>query len=227
MRIFIVNAFTNGSFSGNPAAYIPLTEWLPDHILQALAEQNNLSETVFTVPKDSKEEFHIRWFTPTVEVKLCGHATLACAHILFSLYDQFDDTIKFNSKSGPISVSRSGTLLTLNFPTDLIQVSQSEIDFKSIFGIKPIEVYEGRDDFLLIFEHADQVLNMCPDFSTLAKINTRGAIVTAPGIEGYDFISRGFFPAAGINEDPATGSAQTTLSPYWAKRLNKNLAISS
>ena len=221
-KIYVVNAFTNGSFSGNPAAYIPLTEWLPDATLQALAEQNNLSETVFTVPEKNKGNYHIRWFTPTIEVRLCGHATLACAHVLFTEYSHHGSDIKFNSKSGSISVSKSDALLTLNFPTDRIEKLVIDLDFKEVLGVDPTETYRGKDDILLIYERADDVINMKPNFMKVAELNTRGIIVTAPGPDPYDFISRGFFPAAGINEDPATGSAHTTLSPYWAYRLNKN-----
>ena len=221
-KIFVVNAFTSDSFSGNPAAYIPLTEWLPDATLQALAEQNNLSETVFTVPEKNGDNYHIRWFTPTIEVKLCGHATLACAYVLFNVYGHLGSAVKFNSKSGPISVSKSGSLLTLDFPTDQIEKLDINLDYKGMLGVDPIETYRGNDDLLLIYDHADDVINMKPNFMKVAELNTRGIIVTAPGPDPYDFISRGFFPAAGINEDPATGSAHTTLSPYWAYRLNKN-----
>jgi len=221
-KIFVANAFTSGSFSGNPAAYIPLTEWLPDATLQALAEQNNLSETVFTVREKKGDNYHIRWFTPTVEVKLCGHATLACAYVLFNEYGHLGSVVNFNSKSGPISVSKSDSLLTLDFPTDQIEKFEINLDYKGMLGADPIETYRGKDDLLLIYERADDVINMKPNFIKLAEVKTRGIIVTAPGPNPYDFISRGFFPASGINEDPATGSAHTTLSPYWAQRLNKN-----
>lgn len=221
LKIFVVNAFTNGSFSGNPAAFIPLAEWLPDTTLQALAEQNNLSETVFTVPDKKADKYHIRWFTPSIEVKLCGHATLACAHILFTDYGHHETEVKFNSKSGPISVSKSGSLLTLDFPTDHIDKLEIDIDFNAILGMAPVEAFRGNDDILLIYDHADDVVNLRPNYGSLAQVNSRGVIVTAPGYDQYDFVSRGFFPAAGINEDPATGSAHTTLAPYWAKRLNK------
>jgi len=221
-KIFVINAFTKGSFSGNPAAYIPLTGWLPDATLQALAEQNNLSETVFTIPEKKDEDYHIRWFTPSTEVRLCGHATLACAHVLFTEYGHRGSSIKFNSMSGPISVSKSETLLTLNFPTDHIEKLEIDLDYEDILGVDPIETYRGNDDILLIYRHADDIINMKPNFMKLAQVITRGVIVTAPGPDPYDFISRGFFPAVGINEDPATGSAHPTLCPYGARRLNKN-----
>lgn len=225
LKIFVVNAFTNGSFSGNPAAFIPLTKWLPNTTLQALAEQNNLSETVFTVPEKKGDGYQIRWFTPSIEVKLCGHATLACAHILFTVYGNHENLIKFNSKSGPISVSKSASLLTLDFPTDQIDKLETAINFKAILGINPVEAYRGNDDILLIYGHYDDVISMRPNYMLLAEVDSRGVIVTAPGYDQYDFISRGFFPAAGINEDPATGSAHTTLAPYWAQRLHKKHLI--
>ena len=224
-KIFVVNAFTNGSFSGNPAAFIPLTEWLPYSTLQALAEQNNLSETVFTVPEKKGNKYEIRWFTPSIEVKLCGHATLACAHILFTIHGHHGNVVKFNSKSGPISVSKSDSILTLDFPTDHIDKLETDIDFRAMLGESPAEIYRGNDDILLIYDHYDDVISMRPNYMLLAELNSRGVIVTAPGYDHYDFISRGFYPAAGINEDPATGSAHTTLAPYWAQRLHQKHLI--
>ena len=226
LKIFIVNAFTNGSFSGNPAAYIPLHEWLPDATLQALAEQNNLSETVFTVPEKKSGDYQIRWFTPAIEVRLCGHATLACAHILFELLNHDGNMIKFSSKSGPISVAQSGSMLTLDFPSDKIEPLRTDLDFEAMLGTNPVEAYRGNDDLLLIYDRSEDVLNMHPDFEKLAQIDSRGVIVSARAQEQYDFISRAFYPAAGINEDPATGSAHTTLVPYWAQRMDKNSLIS-
>lgn len=219
LNIFQVDAFARGPFSGNPAAVIPLEEWLADEMLQSIAEENNLSETAYFVESDGK--YHIRWFTPAVEVKLCGHATLASAHVIFSHLGYQGDQIVFQSKSGELSVSRSDESYALNFPTDKYeQMEPIELISKAL-GSMPIEWYKGRDDHMLIFENEDQIIQMSPDFSLLAKSGGRGCLVTAPGKGEFDFVSRGFFPQSGINEDPATGSAHTTMTPYWSQRLNK------
>jgi len=220
-NVYVVNAFTRGPFSGNPAAYVPLSLWLPDSKLQTIAEQHNLSETVFTIPAEADGHYHIRWFTPTVEVDLCGHATLAAGHILFEELGVKNDQIQFYSKSGPLSIHRNQSQLTLNFPTDQIKEIELNIDFVNIFGVKPEVTYKGKNDLLLIYKEERDIISMKPNYISMSEISVRGVIVSAPSKE-YDFISRGFFPASGIDEGPATGSAHTTLTPYWSKHLQKS-----
>ena len=221
-KIYIANAFTKGAFTGNPAAYIPLQEWPSDKVLQALAQQNNLSETAFTVPHD-QEDFEIRWFTPTTEVTLCGHATLACAFIQFEILHIDSTVISFASRSGRLTVTMKDHLYELNFPSDQIALNENiMIEYGSIFGTTPAEVYKGRDDLLLIYDSPQVIREMRPDFNAMHKIKMRGVIVSAADDGDYDFVSRAFYPQSGIDEDPATGSAHTTLTPYWSQRLGKS-----
>jgi len=220
LDIYQVDAFSKGPFTGNPAAVVPLKEWLPDQLMQQIAAENNLAETAFY--KEEGNGFHIRWFTPTVEVALCGHATLATGSVLFNELGYSGDVINFNCKSGAISVSRSGDLFTLDFPTDeLIPVENPLTDLKKAIGISPSEVYEGRDDLLCIINSQKELEKLSPNFTEIAKVEKRGVIVSAKGDDEFDFVSRCLFPQSGIDEDPATGSAHTTLTPYWSKRLNK------
>ncbi len=216
--IFQLDAFTSRRFSGNPAAVCPLDEWLTDKLMQNIAAENNLSETAFFIK--SKESFQIRWFTPVTEVNLCGHATLATAAVIFEKLNYKLDTILFESKSGMLTVKREGDLYVLNFPTDKISVSDPPDELVEALGERPDECYNGREDFLLVYDSEDKVAALKPDFSKLSEVGSRGIIVTAPA-SGYDFVSRFFAPATGINEDPVTGSAHTTLTPYWSKRLKK------
>lgn len=218
MLIFQVDAFTSNVFSGNPAAVCPLDSWLPDRILQQIAAENNLSETAFFVARP--EGFFIRWFTPLTEVDLCGHATLASAHVLFEHLQYPGSTIPFDSSSGPLKVTKSGRQLTLDFPTDTLQPVKLTEQMRAAFN-KPIsQAFTGRSDFLLLFESEADIAALEPDFVTLKATGSRGVICTAPG-EQVDFVSRFFAPGVGINEDPVTGSAHTTLTPFWAERLNK------
>ena len=219
LDIYQIDAFARGPFSGNPAAVVPLNEWLTDETLQSIAEENNLSETAYFIKTD--EGYHIRWFTPLIEVNLCGHATLASAHVIFKHLGHQEDEIVFHSKSGKLSVKKAGEGYTLNFPTDKYIKIDPIKDITTALGDSPMEWYKGRDDIMLIFESQDQIENMNPDFGALAKLEGRGYLVTAKGKDEFDFVSRGFFPRAGVNEDPATGSAHTTLTPYWSKRLNQ------
>ncbi len=218
--IYTVNAFSNKSFSGNPAAYCPLDKWLKDEDLQKIAEQNNLSETVFTVPMSDDHDYHIRWFTPQTEVRLCGHATLASAFVLFEKLGHTKSDIIYHSKSGRISVKAINELYQLNFPTDnLVEIDITNTMSKP-FNFKPIKALRGTDDLLLIFNNEQEIKNIKPNFEQLSDLKTRGVIVSAKGSD-HDFVSRCFYPAVGINEDPATGSAHTTLTPYWSNTLNK------
>ena len=219
LDIYQVDAFAKGPFSGNPAAVVPLDDWLPDETLQSIAEENNLSETAYIVKTDSG--YHIRWFTPSVEVRLCGHATLASAHVIFTHLGNQEDNLDFQSKSGKLSVARSGENYALNFPTDNYELIEPIELITTAMGRAPSEWYKGSDDLMLVYESEVQIKDLNPDFSLLRKSQGRGCLVTAQGDGEFDFVSRGFFPQSGINEDPATGSAHTTLTPYWSKRLGK------
>lgn len=219
-KIYQVDAFTDKVFSGNPAAVCPLNEWLNDDILQKIAMENNLAETAFYVKQGT--QYHIRWFTPTVEVDLCGHATLAAAFVLFNFEQYKGDTIEFYSpRSGLLTVSKQGEYLTLNFPTDIYERIEPFKQLTDGFNFEPIEVFKGKTDYMLVFESEDQIIDMLPDFDAISKLKARGVIITSKGIN-VDFVSRFFGPQSGINEDPVTGSAHTTLTPYWAKKLGKN-----
>lgn len=217
--LYQVDAFTDQLFRGNPAAVCPLTEWLPDQLMQQIAAENNLAETAFFVPFDSG--YKIRWFTPAVEVDLCGHATLATAFVLFYCLNYNSDSIKFFSdRSGELKVTHKEGLLNLDFPSDKIQHENIEDDIFSCLGVSPQVVFRGKSDFMAVFENEKQIISLLPDFSKIAALKARGLIVTAPGTE-VDFVSRFFAPQSGIDEDPVTGSAHTTLIPYWSKRLGK------
>lgn len=220
-KIYQVDAFTDKVFSGNPAAVCPLEKWLSDDIMQKIAMENNLAETAFCV-KD-RDRYIIRWFTPAVEVDLCGHATLATAYVLFNILNHPGDSIYFESpRSGKLTVTRNKDLLTLNFPTDTIEKIELSDDISAGFSIKPVAAYKGKSDYMLIYGNESQVRTLIPDFRLIAKLGDRGVIVTAKG-DKCDFVSRFFAPQAGINEDPVTGSAHTTLTPYWAGVLKKNV----
>ncbi|MHA8094403.1 PhzF family phenazine biosynthesis protein [Aquirufa lenticrescens] len=217
--IYQVDAFTNERFKGNPAAVCPLDTWLPDAVMQNIAAENNLAETAFIVPAGN--EYEIRWFTPTVEVDLCGHATLASAYVLFNELGFAGDPINFIShRTGPLSVTKIGAILALNFPVDTL----SELPLKPAFAIglsqAPVKVFKGKTDYLFVYNSEAEIVALQPDFEALKAQPVRGIIVTAPG-EKTDFVSRFFGPACGVNEDPVTGSAHTTLTPYWASVLGK------
>lgn len=217
--IYQADAFTDQLFGGNPAAVCPLKEWLPEATMQQLAAENNLAETAFFIPKG--DDYGLRWFTPELEIDLCGHATLATAHIIFTQLGEQRDTILFHTeKAGILSVSRNGDLYTLDFPSRVPEPSGLPEGLLAALGCKqPKEVLKSRD-YMLVFENEAEIVAMEPDFSALAKIPIMGIIVTAPG-ENSDFVSRFFIPSAGINEDPVTGSAHCNLIPYWAEKLNK------
>ena len=220
LRIYQVDAFTDKVFSGNPAAVCPLDIWLDDNLMQKIAMENNLAETAFYVK--SGNEYQIRWFTPTVEVNLCGHATLAAAFVLFNFENHTESEIRFLSyRSGELIVTKHGDSLTLNFPSDIVEPVELTRELTAGFNLKPVEAYKGKTDYLLVFEHESQIKELVPEIDLIAKIAARGIIVTAPG-DTADFVSRFFAPQSGINEDPVTGSAHTTLTPFWSKRLGKN-----
>jgi len=217
LDIYQADAFTGKLFEGNPAAVCPLNQWLPDTILQNIALENNLSETAFFVKEEGG--YRLRWFTPKTEVDLCGHATLASAHILFDHLDFVGPEIVFHSNSGPLRVRRREELLVMNFPATLGEKVEPPADLMEAIGISSDEVYRA-DDYMIVLEGKEQVAGLAPDFFSLGKVNTRGIIATAPG-KDFDFVSRFFAPAVGINEDPVTGSAHTMLTPYWAQKLGK------
>lgn len=219
LKSYQVDAFTDKIFSGNPAAVCPLESWLPDSVMQNIALENNLAETAFYVKQGN--EYLIRWFTPTVEVDLCGHATLATAHVLYQHEGYSGDEIIFNSpRSGVLKVYRNENLLTLDFPTDTLSKIQWFNEMNAGFNLIPLEGYKGKTDYLLVFENEEQIKNIQPNYPVIATWKVRGVIVTAKGKE-VDFVSRFFAPQSGVNEDPVTGSAHTTLTPYWAEKLGK------
>lgn len=220
LQIYQVDAFTKKVFGGNPAAVCPLDEWINDEQMQKIAMENNLAETAFFVQK--KEHYEIRWFTPAVEVDLCGHATLAAAHVLFNHLHHEGHTIRFIShRSGELIVTKTSDQLTLNFPTDVYEQIATPVFISSCFQAEPIEAYKGKTDFMFVFKNETEVKNIKPDFQRINSLGGRGAIVTAPG-DSVDFVSRFFAPQSGIDEDPVTGSAHTTLIPYWSKKLEKD-----
>jgi PhzF family phenazine biosynthesis protein len=216
--IYKLDSFTSEVFSGNPAAVCPLSQWLTDRQMQSIAKENNLSETAFIV--ETQDGFHIRWFTPAVEVDLCGHATLATAAVIFEKLNYAKDTLVFNSRSGKLRVLRNKNNYTLDFPTDRIAPASLPENFPALLGFTPVEVWKGKEDFLLLAASEKEVGEIRPDFAGLRSTTGRGIIVTARGTT-TDFVSRFFAPAAGIDEDPVTGSAHTTLMPFWSQKLGK------
>jgi len=217
--IYQVDAFTLEVFQGNPAAVCILDQWPEEVQMQQVANENNLSETAFAVPVG--ECYEIRWFTPEMEVELCGHATLATAHVLFNHLEHPGDHICFDSlHSGRLTVKRSGDLLTLDFPADKLEEMVVPELIVTALLTPPLKAFRGKTDFMFVFASESEIASMEPDFGLLAQVGGRGVIVTAPGND-VDFVSRFFAPQTGINEDPVTGSAHTSLTPYWAKVLGK------
>ncbi len=218
LKLYQVDAFAEKLFSGNPAGVCPLEQWLPDDLMQNIAMENNLAETSFFVKEGDK--YHIRWFTPLVEVDLCGHATLATSHVIFNYTGYGKDKIHFISRSGDLFVRKTGEIIILNFPTDKFERSETPIALVEGLGIAPLETYKGLTDFMLVYKDQEQIEKMQPDLRLLSRAISRGVIVTAKGND-CDFVSRFFAPRAGIDEDPVTGSAHTTMIPYWHKKLGK------
>lgn len=219
IQVYQVDAFSDHIFGGNPAAVVPLDEWLPDDVMQNIARENNLSETAFFVPEGAG--YRIRWFTPTVEVNLCGHATLSAAHVLFTHLAFRGDVIRFSSVSGDLSVGRKGDVYLLDFPADVPQPVQAETLLLNCFDRPPSEIFKGKADYLMVFEDQDYVRNVLPNLEAIETLDAEGVIITAPGTDDSDFVSRFFAPQLGIPEDPVTGSAHTLLVPYWSHRLGK------
>ena len=218
LTLYQIDAFTDKIFQGNPAAVCPLKEWLEDSILLSIAQENNLAETAFYVKKDNS--FHIRWFTPKTEVKLCGHATLATAYVLFNILGYPENKIKFISASGNLGVNKDGEWLILDFPSNPPTICDLPAEINQAFHTTPIECLQS-EDYLIVFNKEEEIANAYPDLEKLKKLDKRGFIITAPSSH-YDFVSRFFAPGLGIPEDPVTGSAHTELTPYWSQKLGKN-----
>jgi PhzF family phenazine biosynthesis protein len=213
-----VDAFSDRPFSGNPAMVYRLDSWLDDELMQKIAAEHNLAETAFLVHEGAV--WHIRWFTPTTEVPLCGHATLASAYVLFEIDKEPVERLDFICKSGPLSVSREGERLWLDFPAIMPTEVDVTLDIERALGVKAVDVL-GSKELFVVLESEQAVLDCQPDMVALAKLPWLGAIVTAKGSK-HDFVSRYFAPAIGINEDPVTGSTHCSLIPYWAERLSKS-----
>jgi PhzF family phenazine biosynthesis protein len=217
LRQFQVDAFASRIFEGNPAAVCPLDAWLDDEVLQAIAEENNLSETAFFVPNG--KGFHLRWFTPLKEVDLCGHATLASAHVIFEALGFAEQVIEFETRSGTLVVERREGLLAMNFPSVPPKPCALPAALTEGLGSQPVEVL-AANDYIAVFDTEAVVRSIAPDFAKLRELGLRGVCVTAPGLD-VDFVSRFFAPKFGISEDSVTGSAHCELTPYWASKLGK------
>ncbi|MEO1052938.1 MAG: PhzF family phenazine biosynthesis protein [Bacteroidota bacterium] len=218
-KLFQVDAFTDQLFEGNPAAVCPLDEWLPSPLMQQIAAENNLAETAFFVPQG--EDFSLKWFTPVAEVDLCGHATLASAHVLYHHLGYDRDQIKFDSNSGELLVKKKDYHYVLDFPS-LAFAPVNDLSLLShALGVAVKEAYKAVDDYMIVFDSEEQVISYTPNFNDIATLEARGVIITAKS-EKVDFVSRFFGPRVGVNEDPVTGSAHTKLVPYWSDILGKD-----
>ena len=218
LEIYQVDAFAKEVFKGNPAAVCPLEEWIDAELMQKIALENNLSETAFFVKND--DIYEIRWFTPTFEIDLCGHATLASAFVIFEYLKAEESLVKFQShKSGELKVEKNGDVLTLDFPSRPVAKCDAPAGLIEAVGKSPKEIFKARDYFL-VYENEQEILDIAPNFSKLLEIDAHGFIVTAKG-ENSDFVSRFFAPEVGVFEDPVTGSAHCNLIPFWAERLGK------
>lgn len=218
LKIYQIDAFTSEIFKGNPAAVCPLLEWLPDSVMQEIAAENNLSETAFYVP--DSDGFHIRWFTPTVEVDLCGHATLAAAHVLFEHEKYPKDEIIFTCHVGKLFVLKSNGRIHLNFPSSPLEEVGIPTKLENALDKSPIAYFAKGKFGMAVFEKENDIAACTVDFLTLKEVNESIIIITAKA-DTVDFVSRVFGPKVGINEDPVTGAAHTRLIPYWSKKLNK------
>ncbi|MBK4991580.1 PhzF family phenazine biosynthesis protein [Pseudomonas sp. S36] len=219
LEIFQVDAFSAEPFGGNPAAVIPLEHWLPDQVLQRIAEENNLSETAYFVRNG--EGFDLRWFTPTVEVDLCGHATLASAYVLFEQLGEPAQVLRFNTRSGELRVTRGDDgLLAMDFPAKQPAAAEMPAGLLEALGLHQALALYRSDDYVVVIEDPLLLDALQPDFVALSRYDVRGIAVTAAG-RGFDFVTRWFGPRVGVNEDPVTGSAHTSLAPIWAERLGK------
>jgi predicted PhzF superfamily epimerase YddE/YHI9 len=217
LPIYQVDAFSRDVFGGNPAAVVICPDWLPDATLQAIAAENNLAETAFVVAEG--ERFGIRWFTPTVEVPLCGHATLASAHVLLANGYARSEPLEFRCADGSLRVSRDGERLALDFPAFPATCLPDDPAVGAALGGTPCELHESRG-ILAVFASEAEVRALRPDFAAVARLHERAVIATAPGSDA-DFVSRFFAPQLGVSEDPVTGSAHCSLIPFWSRRLGR------
>jgi PhzF family phenazine biosynthesis protein len=215
--LYHIDAFSSRVFSGNPAGVCPLETWLEDSEMQNIAAENNLPETAFFVKNG--DVYDLRWFTPTVEVDLCGHATLASAFVIINYMDPSTPEVVFSTRSGELRVKKENNLFVMDFPSQPPVPCDAPGDLVAGLDIKPKEVLKS-EDYLVVLEDEEDVRNLVPDFERLKRVDLRGIIVTAPGSDA-DFVSRFFGPRVGINEDPVTGSSHCTLIPYWSKRLGR------
>jgi PhzF family phenazine biosynthesis protein len=221
-KLYQIDAFASKVFEGNPAAVCPLETWLDETTMQRIAMENDLSETAFFVK--AGDHYAIRWFTPTHEVDLCGHATLASAYVIFEYLDPTSVKIVFDSKSGPLQVSKEAEMLTMEFPVLPIERCDSPPEISAAFSPKAIEVFKGMD-YIVVFDDDVDLTTVTPDLEILKRLDLRGVCITTRD-QHYDFVSRFFAPNYGIDEDSVTGSAYTQLMPYWAKRLGRTTLTS-
>jgi PhzF family phenazine biosynthesis protein len=222
MRIplYQIDAFTSQRFSGNPAAVCPLQEWLPDATMQAIAAENNLAETAFLVPRG--DGYLLRWFTPVVEIELCGHATLASGYVVTRILAPERRSVIFDTpRAGRLEVTRDGELLVMDFPAWPVEVGTADPHLIAALGLPPTESHVARGRTLAVYDRAEEVAALRPDFAAMRSVPEASVIATASGRDGVDFVSRYFAPNHGVDEDPVTGSAHCVLTPYWAARLGK------
>lgn len=219
LPIFQIDAFTTVRFSGNPAAVIPMTSFLDDSVLQAIAAENNLAETAFLVPDGG--DYQLRWFTPITEVPLCGHATLASAAVVMERLECGRSSVVFHSASGPLTVKRTNGRYLMDFPARSREPVVTPSGLAEALGVMPMEVFTSASNYMVLLDSAQTVRELAPNIAALAQLDRSGVVVTAAGDNDYDFISRYFAPAKGIPEDPVTGGAHCGLAPFWAKRLGK------
>ena len=217
--LYQIDAFASKPFEGNPAAICPLPTWLPDDVMQAIASENNLSETAFFI--ETTNGYHIRWFTPVHEVDLCGHATLASAYVIFNILEYKQKQINFESRSGILRVTRNGDWLDMDFPAQPPIECETPDEIIQAFADKPLLCLKS-EDYIVVFDKEEEVRNAKPDLSLLTRLDLRGVVITSKARD-CDFITRCFAPKYGINEDPVTGSAFTQLIPYWANKLDKSV----
>ena len=227
MEYYVVDVFTDAVFSGNPAGVCLLGDWLPDGILQNIAMENNLSETAFLVKRDSY--YDLRWFTPEIEIDLCGHATMGSAYVLFTFKEKNTNVLEFHTQSGTLTVEKKGDMLWMNFPSRPATPAERYMSIRDALQIDEFEVYKSAD-LLVVLGNEDMVKQIEPNYDLLKCVkdeanmpgNNFGVIITAPGSD-CDFVSRYFAPNAGVSEDPVTGRAHCVLIPYWSERLGKNI----
>lgn len=218
LALYQVDAFTNKIFGGNPAAVCPLDKWLPDAVMQKIAAENNVSETAFFIPKDG--DYELRWFTPTTEVDLCGHATLASSYVLFEILKYHEKTLRFHTRSGVLSVEKTAEGFKMNLPADKPQETEVTPLLTRAVGVKPIQAIKGKNILMAVISSESELRSLIPEIYTVMQVHRHGLIITAKG-DQVDFVSRSFFPNMGINEDPVTGASHTLLTPYWSTKLGK------